>query len=216
MVREVVHGQPATHKVTPPTREQASAQTAQFPIDSVLILNPSTEVAYGSLYQWFEGRVASSPIAVYAPEVPDRLRLVLAPRSLRPVLSADEMDARAAAQARSVVGGSSRSPWRRYIGIAGRYRSIVVLCASDDEVTSGQTVYRIVAQALLSRSIVLVGPRATRTWPGGRGNVDPRRLRELAMIAGAGLLAAGTATIALTAVTLDDALARWSSRRPAP
>lgn len=202
-----------TTKMTQPTRERDSARFAHRSTDSVLILNASTEVAYGSLCRWFEGRSESSPIAVYAPDVPGRLRLALAPRPLRAALAVEGRDA---TRARSVAGGPPRSAWRSYIAVAGRYQPIVVLCASDDEVTSGQTVYRIVAQALLSRSIVLVGPHTTRTWPGGRGNVDQRRLSELVTIAGAGLLGVGTAAIALTAVVLDDALARWSSRRPAP
>src|SRR5438105_14538352 len=71
-----------------------------------------------------------------------------------------------------------------------QFDTILVLCFGDDEVLTGDTVYRLIGELLFGSRVVMIGPNATRAWPGGRGLLKAKRAREivpLAATAGVGL-----------------------------
>jgi hypothetical protein len=164
----------------------------------ILILNPSLHVSYGTLLRWIEERTEDLSIAVYGHEYVETLGSLLAPRvvevvRLRPA---------------AVASHPGQALGQSFASLVNRYQVIVVLCASDEEVTSGHTVYRIVAEALFSDHVVLVGPRLARAWPGGRRIWNLRSAREVVTLTGTCVLGLSTAAVALAALALQETLIR--------
>jgi hypothetical protein len=98
--------------------------------------------------------------------------------------------------------------WRSFASLVNRYEFVVVLCASDEEVCRGDTVYRVVGEALFSDHVVLIGPRLARAWPGGRRSLNLRGAREVMTLAGTCALGLSTAAVALAALALQETLIR--------
>lgn len=152
---------------------------------SAIILRPSTPTAYGHLRSWLAGKHGLSSLAVLGDDRSGRLAQAIAPWPLREV------------------------GWRDFASAVNRFGTAIVLCVMDDEATAGATVYRLVGELLFSDRVVLLGPQASGEMPGGRGLARPRRLRELAALAGVAFVALSTTTVALTVILLQDA---WERR----
>jgi hypothetical protein len=98
--------------------------------------------------------------------------------------------------------------WWSFVPNVNHYEYILVLCATDEEVVTGHTVYRILGESLFSDHVVLLGPEAVRVWPGGRFLISLGRARELiALFAVAGMGLCMTA-VSLVAVAVQEALVR--------
>jgi len=156
------------------------------------------QVSYGTLRRWIEGHREISSIVVYGQEDVKDLKALLAPQTVQGVpILLDQLTSRPLDVFQQ--GFSS---------LVGRFDTIIVLCAADGEVTTGQTVYRILAEAFLSHHIVLIGPSLTQVWPGGRHIASLRRVRELAILLVTGGMGLAMTVIVLMTVALQGALIR--------
>jgi hypothetical protein len=163
-----------------------------------LILNASLHVSYGTLQRWIAERAEDVCIAVYGQEYVETLGSLLAPRGVEVVPRRPAV----------VASHPAQALWQSFAALVNRYDVIVVLCASDEEVTRGHTVYRIIAEALFSDHVLLIGPRLARAWPGGRRSLNLRGAREVMTLAGTCALGLSTATVALAALALQETLIR--------
>ncbi len=162
----------------------------------VLLLNSSMQMSYNTLRRWIESRTDISYVRVYEQQNVDTIRQWLAPRMVQAI-----------AGHRDTI--ASRIVLNNFTLSFGQYKFIIVLCLNDEDVMTGRTVYRVLAEALLSADIVLVGPTAIRIWPGGRKTpFYPKRMRELLILGVTSTLGLGTAGIALTMVALQEVLVR--------
>ena len=165
---------------------------------TALILNPSLHVSYGTLQRWSEEQAEDFSIAVHGQEFAKTLGALLAPRTVQVVPLWPTARA-----SRPLL-----APWQSYASLIRRFGVIVVLCATDDEVTTGHTVYRILGEMLFSDRIVLIGPRLMRVWPDGHGVLSRKRARELITLVGMMGMGLGMTAVALAALALQEALSR--------
>jgi len=160
----------------------SARSAAQVLDESALIVNVSATMAYSSLRCWLNAHEQVSRVDVL---------------TLRQLASPGEQAPRALPAA-AVVG-----PWE-VVRRLGRYRTILVLCVSDEQVSTGHAPFRIVGELLFSKRLLLVGPQLVKEWPSGRNLLDPPRAREVASLAGLGLLSVATSVMTLIIVALDD------------
>jgi hypothetical protein len=159
-----------------------------------MLLCPTIQVSYDTLKQWLAEHAVIRSVAVHGQEN------LAAISSLLPT---HRVQAITAAKTKTWF-----TTWRSFVSCVNHYEYILALCATDDEVVTGHTVYRILGESLFSDHVVLIGPEAVRVWPGGRFLISPRRACELlTMFAVAGMALSMTA-IALLAVAAQEALVR--------
>lgn len=170
---------------------------------SLLILNPSVYPSYAPLQRWLEEHTQIRSVATYGQQHADTLRDVLMPWEVRAIPALPEL--------RTV--SPPRALWQVFSSIVNRYEFIAILCSSDEEARSGHTVYRILGEALLSDRIVLVGPTVTTIWPGGRGGLGLRRMRELMTLMSAVGLGLCMTSVVLAAIALHEAVVKPRARR---
>jgi hypothetical protein len=99
------------------------------------------------------------------------------------------------------------------VTVIRRYETIVVLCVGDDEVITGSTIHRMLGELLFSRRIVLIGPNAIQTWPGGYALFTLGRIREIVALAGACAVGLFTVMAILGAVLAEEAFMQLRRRR---
>jgi hypothetical protein len=170
---------------------------------SLLVLNPSVYPSYAALQSWLEEHACILSVATYGQQYVETLRDVVAPREVRAVPALSEL--RAVSPLRAL--------WRIFTSVVNRYEFIAILCSGDEEARSGQTVYRILGEALLSDRIVLVGPTATTMWPGGRGGFDVKRFRELTALLSTVGLGLSMTIVVLAAIAVHEAVVKPRVRR---
>jgi hypothetical protein len=160
---------------------------------SALVLNLSARMSYGMLKRWMDDHAGLYRVEALSEE--EAARPDIAPQCLR-VLP----------YRRRHHGSPLHMAWRTLISTVGRYDTFLVLCVSDEQVSSGHALYRVLAELLFSRSLILIGPNCVASHPSGFGVLRPHRAREVTMLALVGFINVLTTTVALAAVTAYEAL----------
>lgn len=163
-----------------------------------LVLTPSTQVAYATLQRWCGEQDHLGPIDVFGSESEHvgTLGVLLAPKIVR------------SAPSTRLSAHPALALLQTYKKLVNRYTYVIVLCSTDEEVTTGQTVYRILGEALMSDRLTLVGPALVRVWPGGRTRGNWQRTREVGVLVITSSMGLITAAIALSLVVLQEVVAR--------
>jgi hypothetical protein len=163
-------------------------------VGSALLLCPTIQVSYDTLEQWLAEHAVIQSVVVHGQDKLAALNSVLPTHSVQTITAAKT--------------NTWFSTLRSFVSSVNHYEYILVLCATDEEVVTGHTVYRILGEALFSDHVVLIGPEAVRLWPGGRFLISPGRARELiTLFAVAGMGLCMTA-VSLAAVAVQEALVR--------
>ena len=162
--------------------------------ESALLLCPTIQVSYDTLKQWLAEHVVIRSVAVHGQENLAAISSLLPTHRVQAITAAKT--------------NIWFTIWRSFVSGVNHYEYILALCATDDEVVTGHTVYRVLGASLFSDHVVLIGPGAVRVWPGGRFLISPRQARELiTLVAVAGMGLCMTA-ISLVAVAVQEALVR--------
>jgi hypothetical protein len=165
---------------------------------SAFILCPSIQVAYGALRDWLRDHSEIVSIKVHSPESFTYLNSIVAPLRVDAVSKPPH----------SQAFGPLRNLWQSSRVLVNRYSTVIVLCTTDDEATTGYTAFRILGELLLSDRIVLIGPSTARDWPGGRKLFTSTQVSEIATVAGAASIGLFTTAVMLAAVALQEVLMR--------
>jgi hypothetical protein len=161
---------------------------------SALLLCPTIQVSYDTLEQWLAEHAVIRSVVVHGQE-----KLA----AISSLLPTHRVQTTSAAKTNTWI-----TTWRSFVSSVNHYEYILVLCAADEEVVTGHTVYRILGESLFSDYVVLLGPQTARVWPGGRFLISPGRARDLmTLFAVAGMGLCMTA-ISLVAVAVQEALVR--------
>ncbi len=167
--------------------------------ESAFVLRPSAQVSYDTLQHWLAEHSEIIFVAIY-----DRKYLAPLADALTPLT----VDAVAPAPRPSMRTLGHVDTLRSVARLVNRYGTVIVLCTTDDEATTGYTAFRVLSEGLLSTRVILAGPTTAREWPGGRGAVTPERVRGIATLVAAMGIGLCTTVVMLTAVVLQDVLMR--------
>lgn len=170
-----------------------------------LLLRPTIDPAYETVRRWLADQPDISSITILGAGTPDALSQVVAPRTVRGLPPIESILV-------PIHPGLLLEGWRIFSTLFNHFGTIVVLCATDDDVVGGYTPYRLLAELLFGDRVVLIGPQVSKEWPGGRGLATPARARELAALVGAALVGVGTTLVAFAAVGAQEA-AVWLADR---
>jgi len=163
-----------------------------------LLLRPTIDPAYETVRRWLADQPDISSITILGAGTTDALHQVVAPRTVRVIPPLESMLV-------PIRPGLILEGWRVFSTLFNHFGTIVVLCATDDDVVGGYTPYRLLAELLCGDRVVLIGPRVSKEWPGGRGLATPARARELAALVGAALVGMGTTLVAVAAIGAQEA-----------
>jgi len=164
-----------------------------------LLLRPTIEPAYGTVRRWLADQPGISSITILDEGATDALHQVVAPRTVRVAPSIKRILV-------PIRPDQLLKGWRIFFTLFNHFGTIVVLCATDDDVVGGYTPYRLLAELLFGRRVVLIGPSVSKEWPGGRGLATLVRARELVALVSAALVGMGTTLVAFAAVGAQEAV----------